>query len=146
MECLTPSKRVHFGEINKNKFDERNKIDLQTMSISLSTWLKLLSIDKKTYINVLRVNFNIPICFLQKLCKDIQTNPFGIHIGNLWQVNINVQFILDLMLIASYCTSYLTKIDKVMTKELKIIIISCYENKIETHICIRKMGNDFLNA
>jgi len=146
MECLTPSKRLHLGEINKNKFDERNKIDLQTKSISLSTWLKLLSIDKKTYINAFRVNFNIPICFLQKLCKDIQTNPFGIHIGNLWQVNINVQFILDLMLIASYCTSYLTKIDKVMTKELKIIIISCYENKIETHIYIWKMGNDFLNA
>jgi hypothetical protein len=36
--------------------------------------------------------------FLQKLCKDIQTNPFGIHVGNLWQANIDVQFIFDLML------------------------------------------------
>jgi len=33
-----------------------------------------------------------------------------------------------------------------MTKELKIIIISYYENKIEAHIHIRKMGNDFLSA
>jgi hypothetical protein len=33
-----------------------------------------------------------------------------------------------------------------MTKELKNIIISCYEKKIETHICIQKMGNAFLNA
>jgi hypothetical protein len=37
MECLTPSKRVHFGEINKNKFNECNKIDLQTTFISFST-------------------------------------------------------------------------------------------------------------
>jgi len=33
-----------------------------------------------------------------------------------------------------------------MTKELKNIIISCYENKIEAHICIQKMGNAFFNA
>jgi len=72
------------------------KINLQTTSISFSTALKLLSINKKTYINALQVNFNKPIILLQKLCK--QTNPFGIHVGNLWQANINVQFILDLML------------------------------------------------
>jgi hypothetical protein len=98
MECLTPSKRVHLGEINKKRFNECNKIDLQTTFISFSTWLKLLSINKKTYINALWVNFNKPIIFLQKLCKDIQTNAFGIHIGNLWQANIDVEFILDLML------------------------------------------------
>ncbi len=98
MECLTPSKRVHLGEINKKRFNECNKIDLQTTSILFSTWLKLLSIDKKTYINALQVNFNKPIILLQKLCKDIQTNPFTIHVGNLRQANIDVQFILNLML------------------------------------------------
>ncbi len=46
----------------------------------------------------------------------------------------------------SYCTSYLTKRDKVLKKELKILINSCYEIKIEAHICIQKMGNAFLNA
>jgi hypothetical protein len=34
-------------------FEEINKIDLQTTSMSFSTLLKLLSIDKKTYINAL---------------------------------------------------------------------------------------------
>ncbi len=33
-----------------------------------------------------------------------------------------------------------------MTKELKNIIISCNENKIEKHTPIQKMGNDFLNV
>jgi hypothetical protein len=33
-----------------------------------------------------------------------------------------------------------------MIKELKNIIISCYENKIETNIHIQKMGNAFLNV
>ncbi len=33
-----------------------------------------------------------------------------------------------------------------MTKELKNIIISCNESKIETHTRIQKMGNVFLNV
>jgi hypothetical protein len=37
MECLTPSKWVHLGEINKKHFNECNKIDLQTTSLSFST-------------------------------------------------------------------------------------------------------------
>ncbi len=55
MEFLTPSKMVHLGEINKRIFEELNKIDLQATSMSFSALLKLLSINKKTYINALRV-------------------------------------------------------------------------------------------
>jgi hypothetical protein len=71
--------------------------------------------------------------FLQSLCKDIRTNLFSIHVGNLWQTNINGQFIQDPYATTSYCTFYLTKIDKIVPKELKNVIISCNENKIETH-------------
>jgi hypothetical protein len=53
MESLTPSKRVHLGEINKIIFVELNKIDLQTTFMSFNALLKLLSIDKETYINAL---------------------------------------------------------------------------------------------
>jgi hypothetical protein len=58
--------------------------------------------------------------FLQRLCKDIRTNPFGFHVGNLWQTNTNVQFIFDPYVATSCCTPYLTKIDKTMTKESEI--------------------------
>jgi len=72
MKSLTPSRRVHLGEINKKKFEELNKIDLQTTSMSFTALLKLLSIDKKTYINALRVKFLKPTIYLQRLYKDIQ--------------------------------------------------------------------------
>jgi len=142
MESLTPSKRVHLGEVNQK--NSRNLIKLIYKQHNFNTLLKLLSINKETYINALQVNFFKPIIFLQRLCKDIWKNPFGIHVGNLWQANTHVQFILDPSAVTSYCTSYLTKIDKTVTKELKNIIISCNENKIETHICVQKMGNIFL--
>jgi hypothetical protein len=57
MEFLTPSKRVHLGEINERIFEDVNKIDLQTISMSFNALLKLLSIDKETYINALQVKF-----------------------------------------------------------------------------------------
>jgi hypothetical protein len=57
MESLTPSKRVHLGEINKRIFEKLDKIDLQTTFMSFSALLKLLSTNKKTYINALRVKF-----------------------------------------------------------------------------------------
>jgi hypothetical protein len=58
---------------------------------------------------------------------------FGIHVGNIWQASTYVKFILDPYVATNYCTSYLTKLDKTMTKELENIIISCNENKIESH-------------
>ncbi len=108
MESLTPSKIVHLGEINKRIFVELNKIDSQRTFMSFNALLKFLSIDKETYINVLWGKKK-PTILLQRLRKDIQTNPFGIHVGNLWQANIDVQFIRDLYVATSYCTSYLTK-------------------------------------
>ncbi len=54
MEYLTPSKRVHLGEINKRIFEELNKSDLQTTIMSFNTLLKKI-IDKKTCINALQV-------------------------------------------------------------------------------------------
>jgi hypothetical protein len=72
---------------------------------------------------------------------------FGICVENIWQANSDVQFILDCYVIAKYCTSYLTKIDKTITKELKALtIINCNENKIEANIHILKMGYTFLNS
>jgi hypothetical protein len=87
--------------------------------MSFSTLLKTNSIDKETNINALWV-IKKPTIFLQRLCKDIQTNSFGIHVGNLWQTNIDVQFILDPYVVANYCTSYLTKIEKKYQKNWNI--------------------------
>jgi hypothetical protein len=56
---------------------------------------------------------------------------------------MDVQFILDPYAIVSYCTSYLTRFDKAITKQLKPIVINCNENKIQANIHIQKMGNTF---
>jgi hypothetical protein len=59
---------------------------------------------------------------------------------------MDVQFILDPYVVVSYCTSYLTKFDKTITRELKTIIINCSENENQTNIHIQKLRNTFLNV
>jgi hypothetical protein len=40
----------------------------------------------------------------------------------MWYANIDIQFILDPYATATYCTSYMTKVDKSITIELKSIL------------------------
>jgi len=122
-------------------------MDLQTIpTMPFITFLESISRDKDTYINASKVKLKKPTNFLQRSCKDIGRNSFGICVGNLWQVSMDVQFILYPYVVISYYTYYLTKIDKTITRELKTIIINCNENKNQTKLHIQKLGNTFLNV
>jgi hypothetical protein len=60
-------------------------MDLQTIpTMSFITCLELISKDKDMYINASKVKLKKLTNFLQISCKDIWTNSFGIHVGNLW--------------------------------------------------------------
>jgi hypothetical protein len=78
--------------------------------------------------------------------NDIWTIAFSVHVGPLWEANINSQFILDPYAIAIYCISYLTKVDKFVTWEMQIISNKCKCEETETSKWIKKLGNAFLNA
>jgi hypothetical protein len=62
------------------------------------------------------------------------------------KIYIFVQYILDSYVVTSYYTSYLTKIDKILTQKMKIILNQCKIEQIEAFECIEKLGNAFLNA
>jgi hypothetical protein len=46
----------------------------------------------------------------------------------------------------TYCTSYITKIDKSITSQSHSIIKKCITNNIDANTRIQKLGNVFLNA
>jgi len=62
-------------------------------------------------INALNVKLKKPKIILQRLCKNIHINPFGIHVEKFWQANIDIQFIFNLYNVVNYGMFYLTKID-----------------------------------
>jgi hypothetical protein len=45
----------------------------------------------------------------------MKTNAFNTHVVHLWFAKTNIQFILDPYAIATYYTSYMTKVDKLIT-------------------------------
>jgi hypothetical protein len=51
-------------------------------------------------------------------------------VGSLWQANINAQFILDAYAAANYYTSYLTKVYKSVTAEMKATLNRCKYEQI----------------
>ena len=79
--CLT--------NINTQVFNSLNNMCIET-TMSFLTFLYSLSINKQTYIDLLRIKFKKSIIFLQRAYRDIRTNPFGIHAGNIWQANTDL--------------------------------------------------------
>ncbi len=94
------------------------------------------------YITKLKNQLN----FLKWKPNDIRTNAFGTHVRLLWGANTNAQYILDPYATTLYCISYLTKIDKYVTQEMKIILNKFKHEQTKTYEHIKKLGNVFLNA
>jgi hypothetical protein len=70
-------------------------------------YFKSKNLNESTCILNLRSNWHM----LKQILTNIKTNAFNICIAHLWLANTNIQFILDPYVIATYCTSYMTKID-----------------------------------
>ena len=109
-------------------------------------FLNKFEINEETYILAIRSLLNRPQIFLKRGLNDIRTNAFNKNISHMWFANTDIQFILDHYVAATYCTSYMTKVDKSMTTELKSILQNCITNKTDANIRILKLGNAFLNA
>jgi hypothetical protein len=57
---------------------------------------------------------------------------------HLWFANIYIQFILGPYATATYCMSYMTKIDKSIASKLHFIIKKCITNNINANTKIQK--------
>jgi hypothetical protein len=64
----------------------------------------------------------------------------------MWYANTDIQFIFDPYVAATYCISYMTKVDKSITTKLKSILQKYIAEKTDANLRILKLGNAFLNA
>jgi hypothetical protein len=94
----------------------------------------------------LQIQLKRPQIFLKRTVSNIRINAFNKSISNIWYANTDIQFILDPYAAATYCTSYMTKVDKNITSELQSIMQKCIDNKVLADERILKLGYVFLNA
>jgi len=92
------------------------------MIYHISEYLKFLNLDENTYILSLKNELTKSHIFLKWIPKNIKINAFSICVTHLWFANTYIQFILDPYVAITYCTSYITKINKSITFELHSII------------------------
>ncbi len=116
---------------------------LQTPYMFFITLLEFIFVDKEMYISALNMKLKKPKIILQRLCKNIHINPFGIHVESFWQASADIQFIFNLYNVVNYGMFYLTKIDKIVIKELKPIITNCNEKKNTSTYSYLKDGKNF---
>ncbi len=77
--------------------------------------------------------------FLKQTPKNIITNAFNICATHLRFANIYIQFILNPYVVATYYTSYMTKINKSIALKLHSIIKECITNNINANTRIQKV-------
>ena len=113
--------------------------------ISFETFLQDLQLTKHEYIDLIRSSLTRPVLLLKRNPCDVWINAFAKQVPQLWHANTDAQFILNAHAAATYCSSYMTKMDRSMTSAFKKIREDCcYNNdsKVET---IRRLGNALLN-
>jgi hypothetical protein len=64
---------------------------------------------------------------------------------NMWNVNTDAQYVLNAYVVALYCSSYMTKVDKSMTSAFKKIHREHETSRIDAMQMIRTLGNTLLN-
>ncbi len=73
--------------------------------------------------------------------KNIKTNVYAIKVAMLWETYTNIQFILDPFATTSYYTSYLPKINIIITTKFQTIIKKCENENVDANLRVRKLGN-----
>ena len=63
----------------------------------------------------------------------------------MWNANTDAQYVLNAYVAASYCTSYMTKVDKSMTTAFRKLRKEHEISHIDAMQMIRTLGNTLLN-
>jgi hypothetical protein len=64
---------------------------------------------------------------------------------NLWNANTDAQYVLNAYAAASYCSSYMTKVEKSMTNSFRKIHKEHERSQIDAIQMIHTLGNTLLN-
>jgi hypothetical protein len=84
--------------------------------------LIFLNLDENTHILSLKNKLIESHIFKKWIPRNVKNNAFSTYVTHLWFVTTNIQFIFNPYATTSYCTSYMTKIDKSITPKLHFII------------------------
>lgn len=114
-------------------------------STSHENFLDELHLTETDYIKLIQITLTQPMVFLQRKPSEIWNNSFSFNMPHLWNANTCAQYVLNAYAATSYCSSYMTKVDRSMTNAFKRIRQEHEKRKIDAIQMIQSLGNAFLN-
>jgi hypothetical protein len=109
--------------------------------MSFKYFLEELNLIEDEYIQVIQSTLKQPTIFLKRKLSYIGNNSLSKDMPIIWNANT----VLNAYVAASYCTSYMTKVDKYMTSAFKRIHREHEKSHMDAIQMIRTLGNTLLN-
>jgi hypothetical protein len=125
-----------FAFLEQRDFDEL---------MSFDDFLTELNLTEDEYIQAIQCTLKQPTIFLKRKLSHIWNNSFSKDMPVMWNANTDAQYVLNAYAATSYCTSYMTKVDKSMTSAFRRIHKEHERSHIDAMQMIRTLGNTLLN-
>ena len=125
-----------FGTIQNSKYDSTYTFD---------DFLKDLGLTNDEYIHAIQCSLNRTTVLLERRPSETWTNSFSRHVANIWNANIDSQFIVDSFATAMYCSSYMTKFDRTITSTFKRIREEHKKSDVSVIKTISNLGKALVN-
>ena len=113
--------------------------------MSFDAFLTQVNLLEDEFIQTIQCTLRQPTLFLKRKLSHIWNNSFSKDMPVMWNENTDVQYVLNAYVASSYCTSYMTKVDKSMTSAFKRICKEHERSHIDVMQTIRTLGNTLLN-
>jgi hypothetical protein len=103
--------------------------------------LEELNLTEEEYIQVIQSTLKQPTIFLKRKHSHIWKNSFSKDMPIMWNENTDAQYVLNSYDVTSYCTLYMTKVDKSMTSAFRRICREHEKGQIDAMQMIHTLGN-----
>jgi hypothetical protein len=129
---LADKSRSMFTSLEQKNYDSQ---------MTFEDFLVEMDLGEDQYIQLIQCKLKQPTIFLKRKPTHIWNNSFANDMPNLWNANTNAQYVLNAYAAASYCSSYMTKVDKSMTNAFRRIHKEHERSEIDAIQMIRTLGN-----
>jgi hypothetical protein len=89
--------------------------------MTFEDFLVEMDLEEDKYIQLIQCKLKQLTIFLKRKPSHIWNNSFAKDMPNLWNANIDAQYMLNAYAATSYCSSYMNKVDKSMTNAFRRI-------------------------
>ncbi|KAJ8915563.1 hypothetical protein NQ315_012447 [Exocentrus adspersus] len=137
-----PDRRLEFCENMMERIAQNHNYSSFIVFSDESTF----QLNESDYFTAIRISVKKPTVFLKRNSLELVINNYNEDILNLFEANMDIQFILDPYSCASYIINYVSKVDSGLSKMLREAASDAQNGNVDIKQRLHKVANVFLNG